>query len=423
MYARWADTFRNMIGLEFRKLKAGTAHAALVTVGLVGLVLAAAVSLCAQEAPTSNPPSGQVVTAYLDYQDANYSYINEGLAMVLKSSAFKKEPALSRGKVVRGTWQLGGGASNEVAFVWDRGARKLYVDLNRNLDLTDDPAGVYSSATGGADYFQMFPNVRLPLKAGAAGRRMLADLSLYDYGPQPNCTAALHSFWQGRVTLEGKEWQVGLLGISSVQRPSLEGGNLLLRPWGERNKPFNSYNGTLAALPSSQKVFFGNRAYGLQCASQDQSDSGKVEMQFTEQTPKLGELKIAGTYIQRATLEGGPYLVVLDQPEATVKVPVGRYKAAKVWVKRGDTEANLDGQFQAVGRITVAEKAPAVLLAGGPLTNSVDVIRRGKYLALNYRLTGVGGGYQLVNQDRSHPPEFTVYQGDKKIASGKFEFG
>ena len=34
-----------------------------------------------------------------------------------------------------------------------------------------------------------------------------------------------------------------------------------------------------------------------------------------------------------------------------------------------------------------------------------------------------GGAYQLVNQDRSHPPEFTVYQGDQKVASGKFEFG
>src|SRR5208337_5177162 len=98
--------------------------------------------------------------------------------------------------------------------------------LNRNLDLTDDPAGVYSSATTGVDYFQMFPNVRLPLEAGAAGRHMLAELSLYDYGPQPNCTAALHSFWQGKATLQEQEWQVGLLGISSAQRVSLEGGNL-----------------------------------------------------------------------------------------------------------------------------------------------------------------------------------------------------
>ena len=66
---------------------------------------------------------------------------------------------------------------------------------------------------------------------------------------------------------------------------------------------------------------------------------------------------------------------------------------------------------------------PAVLTAGGPLTNSVSVSRRGRYLALNYQLVGAGGPYQLVNQDRSHPPEFTVYQGDKKVASGKFEFG
>jgi hypothetical protein len=41
-----------------------------------------------------------------------------------------------------------------------------------------------------------------------------------------------------------------------------------------------------------------------------------------------------------------------------------------------------------------------------------------------YQLVGAGGeAYQLANQDRSHPPEFAVFKGDKKIASGKFEFG
>ena len=75
------------------------------------------------------------------------------------------------------------------------------------------------------------------------------------------------------------------------------------------------------------------------------------------------------------------------------------------------------------GRITVNDTKPAVLTAGGPLTNSVSVIRQGRKLSLNYQLVGAGGAYQLVNQDRSHPPEFTVYQGDQKVASGKFEFG
>ena len=164
----------------------------------------------------------------------------------------------------------------------------------------------------------------------------------------------------------------------------------------------------------------GNHAYQLQCTNEAQGDAARVQMQFTEQQPKLGELKITGNYVQRVTLEGGPYLVVLDKPEAMVKVPVGRYGPAKVCLKKGDTEAYLDGRTQAAaGRITVSEKAPAVLTAGGPLTNSVSISRQGRKLALNYQLVGAGGAYQMVNQDRSHPPEFTVYQGDKKVGVGQ----
>jgi hypothetical protein len=409
-----------MKGQQFKQLSVTARRSALVVLGVAGMALASAFSLLAQEASTSSALASQVVTVSLDYQDASFSYVNEGLPTTLKPSPFKKEPALSRGRVVRGTWQLGGDASQEIAFVWDRGARKLYLDLNRNLDLTDDPGGVCSSSAGGADYFQLFSNVKLPLRTGGGTRTILADLSCYDYGSQPNFAAGLHSFWQGKVTLQGKDWQVGLLGLSPARGVPNGGGNLLLRPWSERTRLFSLYNGSLATVPFSSMVFFGDRAYSLQSTSQN---SGNLELRFTEQTPKLGELKIAGSYVQRATLGGGPYQVVLDQPAGVVKVPVGKYTTAQVALRRGDTEAYLEPQFQSVGRITVSEQTPALLQAGGPLTNSVSVARRGKYLALNYRLTGLGGSYQLVNQDRSHPPEFTVYHGDKKVSSGKFEFG
>ena len=64
-----------------------------------------------------------------------------------------------------------------------------------------------------------------------------------------------------------------------------------------------------------------------------------------------------------------------------------------------------------------------MLAVGGPLTNSVSINKRGKYLTLNYELLGAGGAYQLANNDRSHPPEFTVYRGEKKLVSGKFAYG
>jgi hypothetical protein len=55
---------------------------------------------------------------------------------------FPKEPALAVGPVVRGVLKFGGNPSNAIPFVWEGGTKKLHLDLNRNQDLTDDPAGV-----------------------------------------------------------------------------------------------------------------------------------------------------------------------------------------------------------------------------------------------------------------------------------------
>ena len=408
---------------ELRTRTAGTARATLAVWGLLGLVFAAVAPVRAQEPGVTNTESGSVVAAYLDYREVPYAFTTWGVPLVSKAAAFKKEPALSGGKVNRGTLQLGAGSGGEMGFLWDRGAGKLYLDLNRNLDLTDDPISVCPRQRGSADDYQYFANIHLPLKTLAGIRPMLVDLNVYDYNTL-TCSVGMRSFWQGKVTLQGEEYQVGLLENPFGQRASLESGDLLLRPWSARTRSFNLLDGSLESVPYSPKLFVNNRAYQLQCTNVVQGDGVKVRLQFAEQTPKLGELKIAGAYVQRATLERGPYVVILDKPGATVQVPVGRYSVAKVSLKKGGAEAYLDGRTQsALGHITVNEKRPAELTAGGPLTNSVTVSRRGTSLVLNYHLVGMGGSYQLGNLDRSHPPEFTIYQGDRKIASGKFEFG
>jgi hypothetical protein len=410
---------------DFRNRTAEMASAALLVVGLLGLVSGAIRSLHAQEGTgVTNSSAGQVVSAYLDYRGVSYSFDTWAPPVSPKPSPFKKEPALAGGKVIRGMLLFAGGGSNELAFAWSRGAGKLYLDLNRNLDLTDDSAGVFSSLGGATDFYQTFPNIRLPIKTAGGTHPTCVDLNFYDYGGL-HCSAAMRSFWQGKVTLEGQGWQVGLLGTPDDQRTSLETGNLLLRPWSERSQPFSLHSGSLEAFPFSQKLFFGNRAYQLQCASEGQGDAAKVRVQFTEQRPSLGELKITGENVRRVTLEGGPYMVVIDKPEAVARVPVGSYRPPKVCLRKGDAEAYLDQRtrFSAAGRITVNDAKPVVLTMGGPLTNSVTVSRQGRKLSLNYQLLGAGGAYQLVNQDRLHPPEFTVYEGDKKVASGKFEFG
>lgn len=374
----------------------------------------------------ANPQSGQVQTVYLEYGEVGYSFINRGIPFVTRSTPFAKEPAFAGGKVVRGTFQPGGSASNSIAFAWDRAAGKLYLDLNRNLDLTDDPAGVFvCPAKNRSRSYQTFANVRLPFKTPSGNREMLADLNLNDYGSRINCTAAVRSFWQGKVTLQGADWQVGIVENSFDKFDSPAGGHLLLRPWAERNKSFNTYPGSLDAFPFSRKLFVQNQAWQLDCTNEPQGDGSKLRLQFTGQQPVLGELKITGDFVRRVILQGEPYLVIVDQPEPVVKIPVGRYHQRGVWLKIGDAEAYRDsGSLRPDKWITVDGKKPAVLAAGGPLTNSVSLSRHGKSLRFNYQLLGAGGeAYQLARMDRSQPPEFAVYKSDKKIASGKFAYG
>jgi hypothetical protein len=411
----------------FRTLATGFAAAGVVVFSLQGSAIGAEVSPVTPEAEgQGDSRAAKLVSVSLDYHEVGFSFNDTSLPVTARKEPFKKELAAGWGDLVRGSLNLGGAGTHDVGFAWDRGAGKLYLDLNRNLDLTDDPGGVFSDRAGRREVFQTFTNVHLPCKTFAGTHPVLMDLKFY-FHKGANCSAQMRSFWQAKVVLQGEEWQVGLLeGRYSPQYGSSVGSSLLLRPWAERNQRFSCLfnNDSLAAFPFTEKVFFGGRGYRLQCTNEIQGENVKVRMQFTEQRPKLGELKVTGSYVHRVMLQSGPYLVLVDKPEGVVKVPVGEYGDLKVWLKKGDAEACPGPRWGSEGRgITVSGTKPAVLTAGGPLTNSVSISSRGRHLRLNYELLGQGGRHQLANQDRSHPPEFAVYQGDRKIASGKFEFG
>jgi hypothetical protein len=373
----------------------------------------------------SSSPSSNATTALLDYQETDYSVVNWGVSLTRQTIPFKKEPVAASGKIVRGVLNFGADSSNSIPFVWQRDTGKLYLDLNRNQDLTDDPAGVFLARMLRPLNYQTFTNVHLLFNTASGRCRVLADINFWDYGSRPNCNLAVRSFWQGKMTLQGRDWQVGIVQNVLSQSGSSENSRLLLRPWEKRNQSFNANDGSLAAVPFSRKLFVDGHAYQLDWLAGPQDGEAKPALQFTGQSAPLGELKITGKFIQRLVLPGGPYLVVLDQPAASVQVPTGSYNQPDIRLGQNGAEAFCQsGQSQLGRRISVNDKTPAVLNVGGPLTNSVTASRHGQDLRLFYRLVGAGGEtYQLANENRSHPPEFAIYKGDRKIASGKFEFG
>lgn len=140
----------------------------------------------------------------------------------------------------------------------------------------------------------------------------------------------------------------------------------------------------------------------------------------------MGELKLTGSFIKRIVLPGSKFTAVLDDPAPTVKIPVGSYSQCQVQLKQDGAEAyRAPGRFEAFpsAKATVVSAShPAILTVGGPLTNSVTVNRHGRCLNLSYQLLGAGGEtYQMLGARQQ--PEFAAYRADKKIASGKFEFG
>jgi hypothetical protein len=394
-----------------------------LTVGITALCLLGV--LRAAELPSSNSPSQPATTVLLEYHETAYSIYNCGVSITPQSAPFKKEPAAVSGKIIRGVLNFSGGSSNAISFLWQREAGKLYLDLNRNQDLTDDQAGVLSARRGPGSIIQTFTNVHLLFYTSSGKCPALIDLSFWDYGPRPSCYAAARSFWQGKVTLHGQNWQAGFVPMGLHPAGSFENGWLVLRQWQECNQTLNDYSGTLSMIPFTRKLFVGGHAYQLTSIAGSQNSEARPELQFAEQTVALGQLKITGKFIHRLTLSGGPYLVVLDHPVEVVEVPIGRYNPPDILLEQGDTKAYCLSRHWGFGqRISVDGKTPPILTVGGPLTNSVTVTRQGQDLLLNYQLIGVAGQiYQLANRDYAHPPEFAVYKGDRKIASGKFQYG
>lgn len=148
--------------------------------------------------------------------------------------------------------------------------------------------------------------------------------------------------------------------------------------------------------------------------------SGVCRAESQDQKPVRGELKIEGKYIERLVLgRNDGHTEVLNDPEDTLRLPVGQYLLQDVRLKGGYSRRTMPHAH----RIAVSEDEPAVLKVGGPLKQTISVQRQGRILEMTYGLVGVGGETYAAVRNANKRPAFTIYKGDRKISSGKFEFG
>ncbi|MHC4693088.1 MAG: hypothetical protein ACYS67_10135 [Planctomycetota bacterium] len=146
-------------------------------------------------------------------------------------------------------------------------------------------------------------------------------------------------------------------------------------------------------------------------------NTGICLSQVQEEGPATGELKLEGKHIQQIIfVDRERKREKYNNPGESIKLPAGEYQLLEVHLEGGYVSNSFSRWT------TVDKDKPNVLKVGAPLKQSVRVQRRRNLLVLDYELFGVGG-HKYVQARRGTPPQFAIYRGDKKIASGKFEFG
>ena len=192
----------------------------------------------------------------LEYTPGGFS-LTVGVEMWEKNERFEKELQLGEGRIVRGLLPTGSEEKDHTGFAWDQSNARLYLDLNRNGDLTDDPKGVFESEQKGS--YQIFRDILLKVQADPVEIEYAVQMSMYGYGNQPNGQINVHSGFKGQIELYGKKWNIAVVDNMDGKLGPSDG--LFLTPFVKGAG--KDYVNDRYRLNIPERVFFDGHNYSL----------------------------------------------------------------------------------------------------------------------------------------------------------------
>ena len=366
-------------------------------------LLVAAAVLAAFGAGAQTDTQGDSFTFQLDWVETGFS-LGVNLDTAGQEFVFEKEPDYEGTEIVRSVIPFGDDPAQAIGFAWDKSVEKLYLDVNRDRDLTDPSSAVFT-ASPASRFGQQFESVRITLGEGAGAVDYVLGVNLYDY----YSTAAIGSGWAGEVELYGRRWRVGV--ADNMDGVIGAGDCLVVNPPDstKMDDVFNSY-------PENSRVFLDGRCYDLSCVLK----GAALDVTFKEVPVETGELVLEGTGIGILVLNGPARVLLLD-PSPRQRVPVGTYSVGALQLGSGEHRLNASDIST---RVVVKQDPPANLKLGGPVQNKVSAERYGNSVMLRYERLGIGGeSYENVETDYANPPRFVVCKGDKEVGAGTFQYG
>lgn len=316
---------------------------------------------------------------------------------------FKKEPPYSGDAVSRHALLIGENPSDYIGVAFDRGANMLYVDRNRNLDLTDDGPGISGKFEG------HFSGVNIELKHGDIPVQYSLNIIFFGNFLQ----SSIESGWMSEIEIAGKPCRMGLCdnmdGVFGIRDTFIFDH--------EQHRETRLAYGEVDELPLPQWVYFGGQCYRIESVLREQDGETVAVVTLSPITDNLMPLALEGQYVSRVMLaDGNNGYGMLDWPIDGMRIPKGQYLISRV---------DLLDSFYAYPRkqsIYLEDASPS-LKVGGPPTQEVSVVRSGPYLSLDYALIGVDKMKYHPDSTHLNYAHFAVYTGGRQVGGDRFRYG
>lgn len=321
---------------------------------------------------------------------------------------FKKEPEYSGDNVYRNAIRLGGSTSDFIGLACDMDTGMLYIDRNRNLDLTDDGPGLKTTDLYGIDYAR-FTNVRLEQLHDTIPVQYTLDVYVFGGGSY----SLVRSGWIGAVEIDGTPCIMGMAddlnGVFGSNDMFLFDHN---QNWGTRLSC-----GKEDHLQLPKWLWFEGRLYCIESGFRLMDGYTALAVSLTPVAENLMDIAFEGQFVSRAMMTNeSREWVLLDWPQATMRIPAGNYN-----VQRIDLLDSFSGYPRYEHEITAQHN---VLKTGGPIKQMITASRDGVNLNLNYALKGADQtDYSPDMLSREARARFEIYQGERCVRTGQFEYG
>ena len=307
-------------------------------------------------------------------------------------------------------------SSLEMGLLWDREGRKLYLDANRNGDLTDDPA--YDGVMGDGD-IQEFRGIRV--KKGACP----FTIGFIGY-PQGTGRLEMHiqSAWQGEIELAGVRRALAVLTGPGQVSGSIAQAYLGLVPDadGKTDLPVNSEP---LKLDNARRPFVDGHDYTVSYDLDESTSPPTMVATFQEVECKTTTKSFRGPDLLRVQVQRqGGGVVVIDRPRGDVVAPDDRFPmvVATLW-RADDPEICLVGMTYRGSDNMRSDN----MIFGEGLSQSLETHRYGPWI--NTRLlwkdrAGQTYAALAVTPGKTAPrPKIAIRQGDTALFDGCLEYG